>query len=146
MVVSQRAIDVKPVTDSIAEWEFLPGGRHILRPDGGERWHVVFARVSTGEQVRDGGSIPQQIEGGLQAARRKGQAISAIYVDPGKSATRLAFDQRQGIRMLLDDVREGRVATIYVCKRDRVACQSGEWAYSSAIKPWHMKSPNNCCH
>jgi DNA invertase Pin-like site-specific DNA recombinase len=123
--VSTRSAALPPVTP----WEFLTAGRHFLSSVESQRWSAVFARVSTNDQAKDGSSLSQQIDGAIHMAQRSGAPLNVLYIDPGKSATKLGFDRRAGVRMLLEDVRAGKVASIYVYKRDRVARQSGEWLH-----------------
>jgi len=100
-------------------------GRHFLTDHVDGRWTAVFARVSTSDQVKDGWSLQQQVTSGMDAARRDGTTVTAVYIDPGKSASRLTFDQRDGVRLLLNDIRQGSIGVLYTYKRDRVARQSG---------------------
>ncbi|HYF78864.1 MAG TPA: recombinase family protein [Symbiobacteriaceae bacterium] len=123
---------------SLQEVEKLLPGRHLLTSETTGRWTVVFARVSTADQVREGGSLAQQVESGIGTAAGHGKVVTAVYIDPGKSASKLSFDQRAGVRMLLDDVRSGLIDRIYLYKRDRVARQHGEWLHF-----WKTCSKNN---
>lgn len=123
---------------SLQEVEKLLPGRHLITSETNGRWTVVFARVSTSDQVREGGSLAQQVESGTSTATGHGKVVTAIYIDPGKSASKLTFDQRAGVRMLLDDVRSGLIDRIYLYKRDRVARQHGEWLHF-----WKTCSKNN---
>ncbi|HYF96306.1 MAG TPA: recombinase family protein [Symbiobacteriaceae bacterium] len=110
-------------------WEHLSAGKHCIGEPESGKLCAVFARVSTGDQLKEGGSLSQQIDTAIKQAQRDGRPVSVLYVDPAKSATRLSFDQRGGVRVLLDDIRKGMIGTIYVYKRDRVARVSGEWLH-----------------
>jgi site-specific DNA recombinase len=93
-----------------------------------DQWDVVFARVSTDDQVREGCSLLQQVAFASNAAARVGRHLIAAYVDPGKSATRLTFERRAGVRSLLEDVRGRKIRTIYAYKRDRISRTAIEWS------------------
>lgn len=140
------------VTPSIIRegmWEDLSAGRHLLQEetDSVGKRNAVFARVSTPDQIKDGGSLGHQIQTAIQLAKKQGLPITAVYVDPAKSATRLDFDQRAGVRQLLSDVRNGLVGTLFVYKRDRVARQSGEWFhFLKTCQKHHVEIHFTCPH
>lgn len=128
--VKVRMSDVPSVAASLnppVELDALTAGEHPLVEVLPPRATVIFARVSSGEQAREGGSLTQQIESAMRLATQHGQKVHAIYVDPGASATKLTFDQRAGVRQLIEAIRQGKIGCVYTYKRDRIARVSAEW-------------------
>lgn len=73
--------------------------------------------MSTREQAADGGSLPAQENRLRTLAKADGRPIERVFIDAGYSAASL---KRPAIQELLALVREGRVATIYCTKLDRM--------------------------
>lgn|GEM_PF-4917695 len=108
-------------------WEELQSGRHLISGHAGEPWDVCFARVSTEDQARFGTSLPIQISSAFSLAARQERKIAAVYLDPGQSASKLTFDDRPGIRQLMEDIKRKKVRHVFVYKRDRIARKAMEW-------------------
>lgn len=113
---------------SCISWDTIQAGRYSLKEAANDRHHVAFARVSSEMQVKDGRSLHQQVDDACRKAKSDGQEITAVYLDPALSATKLAFRQRPGISKLLEDIKADRIHTVYVFKRDRISRQLHEWA------------------
>lgn len=111
----------------VVGWAELHGGRYMLARGKSGPWDVAVSRVSTDDQVREGCSLQHQVELAVAHATRLGQEIRTVYVDQGISATRRSLEERPGMRILLEDIRKGRVRNIFVYKRDRISRNTTEW-------------------
>lgn len=80
---------------------------------------VLYARVSTEEQVRDGYSINAQKELLNEYARRNNIEIIEEYIDEGKSGK--SIDGRPEMKRLLRDTKTGSFEIVIVYKLDRLA-------------------------
>lgn len=92
----------------------------MLTTNGGgpRRRAVLYARVSTEEQVRSGYSLAQQMEALRDHATREGYEILEEVSDPGQSGATLA---RPGMDRVRDLVAAGGVAVVLVVQdRDRL--------------------------
>jgi len=84
----------------------------------GPKRAVLYARVSTEEQVRSGYSLAQQLEALRQYAAREGYEVLEEVVDPGQSGASLA---RPGMDRMRDLVAVGGISVILAQDRDRFA-------------------------
>ena len=89
---------------------------------------VLYARVSTEEQVRSGYSLAQQMEALRQYAAREGYEVLEEIVDPGQSGASL---ERPGMDRVRDLVTAGGVSVVLAQDRDRF---SREPAYSYLLR------------
>ena len=80
------------------------------------REHVGYARVSTADQAQ-GVSLSAQEEKLRAYAFATGRPIGRVYVDEALSGKNTS---RPALTLLLDEVRHGRVASIFVVKIDRL--------------------------
>lgn len=93
----------------------MRGRRAKVEPKA--RIAVAYTRVSTMEQAEGGHSLAAQ-DRRLQAlAIANERTIVKTYVDGGVSAASL---RRPQLQALLDDVRAGKIAAVYVAKLDRL--------------------------
>lgn len=79
---------------------------------------VLYVRVSTDEQVREGYSIEAQKASLLAYAKKEGYKVVDTYIDEGYTARR-RFDKRKEFVRMLDDARAGRFDLILFIKLDR---------------------------
>jgi site-specific DNA recombinase len=77
---------------------------------------ILYARVSTQEQVEKGYSLAQQIEALRQYAVREGYEILEEVTDPGQSGASL---ERPGMDHVRDLVAAGGVLVVLAQDRDR---------------------------
>jgi len=82
----------------------------------GHRRAVLYARVSTEEQVRSGYSLAQQLEALREYATREGYEILEEVTDPGQSGASL---ERPGMDRVRDLVAAGGVGVVLAQDRDR---------------------------
>jgi site-specific DNA recombinase len=79
---------------------------------------VLYARVSTEEQARNGYSLAQQLDTLRQYAAREGYEVQEEVADPGQSG---ASFERPGMDRVRDLVAEGGVSVVLAQDRDRFA-------------------------
>src|SRR5215208_3288744 len=79
---------------------------------------ILYARVSTEEQVRSGYSLAQQIEALRDYATREGYEILEEVMDRGQSGASL---ERPGLDRVRDLVAAGGVSVVLAQDRDRFA-------------------------
>ena len=79
---------------------------------------ILYARVSTDEQVRSGYSLAQQMEALREYAAREGYEILEEVSDPGQSGASL---ERPGMDRVRDLVATGGVSVVLAQDRDRFA-------------------------
>ncbi len=79
---------------------------------------VLYARVSTEEQVKSGYSLAQQMEALRDYAAREGYQILEEITDPGQSGASL---ERPGMDRVRDLVAAGGVSVVLAQDRDRFA-------------------------
>src|ERR671926_219816 len=84
----------------------------------GPKRAILYARVSTEEQVRSGYSLAQQMEALRQYAAREGYEVLEEVTDPGQSGASL---ERPGMDRVRDLVGEGGVWIVLAQDRDRFA-------------------------
>src|SRR5215207_11679720 len=89
---------------------------------------ILYARVSTDEQVRSGYSLAQQVEALREYAAREGYEVLAEVTDPGQSGASL---ERPGMDRVRDLVAAGAVSLVLAQDRDRL---SREPAYHYLLK------------
>src|SRR5215204_5108657 len=94
----------------------------------GSRNAILYARVSTEEQVRSGYSLAQQMEALKAYAAREGYEVLEEVVDPGQSGASL---ERPGIDRVRDLVSTGGVSVVLAQDRDRF---SREPAYTYLLR------------
>lgn len=85
--------------------------------DQGPKRVVLYARVSTEEQVKSGYSLAQQIEALREYAAREGHEVIEEIVDPGRSGATLV---RPGMDRMRDLVAAGNVSMVLAQDRDRL--------------------------
>jgi site-specific DNA recombinase len=79
--------------------------------------HVVYTRVSTEDQAREGASLAAQKEACLMLCKLRGFTNADAVEDAGFSAKSL---KRPGITALLADIEAGQVQTLVVWRLDRL--------------------------
>ena len=79
---------------------------------------ILYARVSTDEQVRSGYSLAQQMEALREYAAREGYDVLEEVTDPGQSGASL---ERPGMDQVRDLVAAGGVSMVLTQDRDRFA-------------------------
>jgi site-specific DNA recombinase len=84
----------------------------------GPKRAILYARVSTDEQVRSGYSLAQQTEALRAHAAREGYEVLEEVVDPGQSGASL---ERPGMDCVRDLVAAGGVSVVLSQDRDRFA-------------------------
>src|SRR5215216_3806507 len=82
----------------------------------GPKKAILYARVSTQEQVEKGYSLAQQMEALREYAAREGYEIVEEVVDPGQSGASLA---RPGLDRVRDLVVAGGISIVLAQDRDR---------------------------
>src|SRR5919199_242946 len=88
-------------------------------PNGhGPKQAILYARVSTDEQVRSGFSLAQQMEALREYATREGYEVLEEVTDPGQSGASL---ERSGMDKIRDLVAVGGVSVVLAQDRDRFA-------------------------
>lgn len=78
---------------------------------------ALYCRVSTDRQVREGDSIPSQVDALKKYAEDHKYDIVDFYIDDGISGTKL--DERDELQRLLDDVKANKVDMILFTRLDR---------------------------
>jgi predicted site-specific integrase-resolvase len=86
--------------------------------DHGPKRAILYARVSTDEQVRSGYSLAQQIEALRAYAAREGYEVLEEVSDPGQSGASL---ERPGMDRVRDLVANGDVSVVLAQDRDRIS-------------------------
>jgi site-specific DNA recombinase len=86
--------------------------------DHGPKRAILYARVSTDEQVRSGYSLAQQIEALRAYAAREGYEVLEEVSDPGQSGAPL---ERPGMDRVRDLVANGDVSVVLAQDRDRIS-------------------------
>ena len=84
----------------------------------GPKRTVLYARVSTDEQVRSGFSLAQQLEALREYTAQKGYEVLEEVTDPGQSGASL---ERPGMYRVRDLVAAGGVSVVLAQDRDRFA-------------------------
>jgi site-specific DNA recombinase len=84
----------------------------------GPKQAILYARVSTDEQVRSGYSLAQQMEALPEYAAREEYEVLEEVSDPGQSGASL---ERPGMDRIRDLVQGGGVAVMLAQDRDRFA-------------------------
>lgn len=79
---------------------------------------VIYVRVSTQEQAKEGYSITEQIERLKKYCEAMGWIIVEIYIDPGFSG---GDTNRPGLKKMLKRVHEGDIDKVVVYKLDRLS-------------------------
>ena len=77
---------------------------------------VIYARVSSKEQEKEGYSIPAQLKSLREYAERKGIIIVHEYVD-AETAKRVG---RTNFQLMLDNIKQGEAGVLLVEKTDRL--------------------------
>lgn len=80
---------------------------------------VIYARVSTEDQAREGYSIAAQKELLVEYAERHGLTIIDEYIDEGKSGK--SIDGRPQMTRLLEDASRNKFDAVMTYKLDRIA-------------------------
>lgn len=78
---------------------------------------VIYVRVSTQEQAKEGFSIPAQIERLRAFCQSQGWDIVHEYIEDGKSAKDL---DRPKMQQMLKDIKKGKIDVVLVYKLDRL--------------------------
>src|ERR687894_2201170 len=84
----------------------------------GPKRAILYARVSTAEQVRSGYSLAQQLEALRGYAAQEGYEVLEEVTDPGQSGASLG---RPGMDRVRDLVTTGGVSIVLAQDRDRFA-------------------------
>src|SRR3712207_1498152 len=77
---------------------------------------ILYARVSTEDQVRHGYSLPQQLEALREHAAHEGYEVVEEVTDPGQSGMNL---ERPGMDRVRDLVAAGGISLVLAQDRDR---------------------------
>jgi site-specific DNA recombinase len=91
----------------------------------GPKRAILYARVSTEEQVKSGYSLPQQLEALRQFAASEGYEVLEEVADPGRSG---AYLERPGLDRVRDLVEAGGVAVVLAQDADRITRDPGHRA------------------
>jgi site-specific DNA recombinase len=94
----------------------------------GPKRAILYARVSTSEQARNGYSLPQQLEALREYAVREGYEVLEEVSDPSQSGASL---ERPGMDHVRDLVAAGGVSVVLAQDRDRF---SREPAYTYILR------------
>ena len=86
---------------------------------------VLYIRVSTEDQAREGFSLPEQEKRLRTMCEYKGYEIYKAYEDAGISAK--TGNSRPGFEELLQDIRDKKCNTIVVLKLDRLTRSVFDW-------------------
>src|SRR3954452_13627105 len=84
----------------------------------GPKKAILYARVSTEEQVKSGYSLAQQVEVLREHTAREGYEVLEEVLDPGQSGASL---ERPGMDRVRDLVAAGGVSLVLAQDRDRFA-------------------------
>ena len=79
---------------------------------------VIYARVSTEEQAREGISLDAQVARCLEYAQAKGLNLSDTIIDAGISAKDI--EHRPGLMRILDLVNRRQIGHVVTFKLDRL--------------------------
>lgn len=79
---------------------------------------VIYVRVSTQEQAKEGYSIGEQVERLKKYCEAMGWIVVEVYIDPGYSGGSL---DRPGLKKLIRDVKDGGIERVVVYKLDRLS-------------------------
>lgn len=79
---------------------------------------ILYVRVSTQEQAKEGYSIGEQIDRLTKYCEAMGWTIVKVYTDPGYSGATM---DRPGLKKLIKDVENGLADKIVVYKLDRLS-------------------------
>lgn len=79
---------------------------------------IIYVRVSTQEQAKEGYSIQEQIERLQKYCEAMGWTIYKIYTDPGYTGATM---DRPALSQLIRDVKAGRADKVLVYKLDRLS-------------------------
>lgn len=79
---------------------------------------VIYVRVSTQEQAKEGYSVGEQVERLKKYCEAMGWEIVEIYLDPGYSGGSL---DRPGLQKMIRDIKAGEVDKVVVYKLDRLS-------------------------
>src|SRR5215203_99841 len=98
---------------------------------------ILYARVSTDEQARNGYSLAQQIEALREHADREGYEITEEIEDPGYSGATLA---RPGLDRVRDLVAAGTASIVLAQDRDRFAREPAHgWILREELEKYGCK-------
>ena len=89
-----------------------------ILPNFGKKTAVVYCRVSTDDQAREGLSIESQENICRESAVKDGYSVLEVIKDEGKSGGSL---KRQGVQRVMKLVVGGDVKALYVVHSDRLA-------------------------
>src|SRR3954447_274559 len=79
---------------------------------------VIYTRVSTDDQAREGFSLAEQEHRALQLIAREGWEHAATYSDPGRSG---GDRDRPGLAAVMAAVAAGQVNVVIVAALDRLS-------------------------
>ena len=79
---------------------------------------IIYIRVSTQEQAREGYSVNEQRERLIKYCEAMGWEIVEVYIDPGYSGGGM---DRPGLKALIRRVEEGGIDKVVVYKLDRLS-------------------------
>lgn len=87
---------------------------------------VLYIRVSTGPQAKEGYSIPEQKERLTAYCKARDWQIVKVYIDAGYTGSNL---ERPGMESLIKDVEEGKIDIVLVYKLDRLSRSQKDTLY-----------------
>lgn len=87
---------------------------------------VLYVRVSTQEQAKEGYSIDEQLARLKKYCEAHGWRVVKEYVDPGYSG---ANTDRPGLKALIEDCKQGSFDTVLVYKLDRLSRSQKDTLY-----------------
>jgi site-specific DNA recombinase len=89
----------------------------MIKKDDGKKRVVLYTRVSSDEQKKEGLSLGAQKRRLEEYADFKGWVINRIYSDEGISAT--SIKKRKAFKQMLEDAKAGKFRAILITKFDR---------------------------
>ncbi len=98
---------------------------------------VIYVRVSTQEQAKEGYSIGEQIERLTKYAEAHGWIVVKVYTDAGHSGATM---DRPALQEMLQDVKKGGIDKVVVYKLDRLSRSQKDTL--NIIEDYLLK--NNC--
>jgi site-specific DNA recombinase len=96
----------------------FPSSANAMASGGQPRRHVIYTRVSTDDQAREGVSLIAQREACVMLCKLRGFTDPEAIEDAGYSAKSL---NRPGVSHILSEIEAGRVQTLVVWRLDRLS-------------------------
>jgi DNA invertase Pin-like site-specific DNA recombinase len=119
----------------------MPRKRRVPSLGANDKTVDGYVRVSTDEQSRDGLSLTHQETKIRGYCELFGLELVRMERDEGISAKSL---ERRGLRIVLEDLRKGRVGGLVIYKLDRLTRSLGDW--SNLIDELFSKTAGRLLH